>query len=383
MAHARDPTGAEIARFIATRTGAQMVQLMRCIKEPAAQAAFTAKLLVVPPAVSGRPATPEKARKALNAFVGFRCYYVTIPMFKSWPMKKLSNLIGLLWEADPNKSLWSLMAEAWSTIRDQIGKDQAPLDQFFRIICPHLKLPDPASYLEIHGWILTVNEEGDPTISRSADSEFVSIGTGNTDVALSVEDIITYVQSLGYAHGFILDDNKPSSTFLGQSVSSTLEKNTSAISVTQATPNAAHARFLVRNKRRAKRQAVRNASYRASLDQDILIAHQFNPAPVDEHMPDCHSNTAPVLDQCHNPSPNQFYDGITTLLSDQIPTGQGDAGHLDNAHLFNDYSLPGDVSFITIDDFTTNMPNLIDYDAFRLGADEDVALPIFDDITHI
>ena len=73
MALARDPTGAEIARFIATRTGAQMVQLMRCIKEPAAQAAFTAKLLVAPPAMSGRPATPEKARKALNAFVGFRC----------------------------------------------------------------------------------------------------------------------------------------------------------------------------------------------------------------------------------------------------------------------------------------------------------------------
>nr|AAD33442.1 mating type protein MAT-2 [Curvularia kusanoi] len=37
----RDPTGAEIARFIATRTGAQMVELMRCISEPAAQAAFT------------------------------------------------------------------------------------------------------------------------------------------------------------------------------------------------------------------------------------------------------------------------------------------------------------------------------------------------------
>lgn len=378
MALARDPTGAEIARFIATRTGAQMVQLMRCIKEPAAQAAFTAKLLVAPPAMSGRPATPEKARKALNAFVGFRCYYITIPMFKPWPMKKLSNLIGLLWEADPNKSLWSLMAKAWSTIRDQIGKDQAPLDQFFRIICPHLKLPDPASYLEIHGWILAVNEEGDPIISRSADSEFASVGTGNTDMAISVEDIITYVQSLGYAHGFILD-NKPSSTFLGQSVSSTLEKNISAISITQGTSKAAHARFLIRNKRRAKRQTVRNAGYRASLDQDILNAHQLDPAPVDENMPDCYSTTAPVLDQ----SPNKFYDGLTTLLSDQISTGQGDADHLDNAYLFNDCSLSGNVPFMTIDDFTTNMPNLIDYDAFRLGADEDVTLPIFDDITHI
>ena len=73
MALVRDPTGAEIAKFLASRTGAQMVQLMRCIKEPAAQAAFTAKLLLAPPAVSGRSTAPEKARKALNAFVGFRC----------------------------------------------------------------------------------------------------------------------------------------------------------------------------------------------------------------------------------------------------------------------------------------------------------------------
>ena len=70
---ARDPTDAEIARFIATRNGLQMTNLVQAIQTPASQATFTAALLVLPSATSGRSNTPEKAKKALNAFVGFRC----------------------------------------------------------------------------------------------------------------------------------------------------------------------------------------------------------------------------------------------------------------------------------------------------------------------
>nr|AAD33441.1 mating type protein MAT-2/1 [Curvularia homomorpha] len=368
-----DATGAEIARFIATRTGAQMVQLMRCIKEPAAQAAFTAKLLVAPPAL--QPTTPERARKALNAFVGFRCYYIAIPVFKQWPMKKLSNLISLLWEADPNKSLWSLMTKAWSTIRDQIGKEKAPLDQFFRIICPHLNLPDPASYLEIHGWTLTVDKEGDPTISQNADSECASIGAVNIDMALSVEDIIAHVQSFGYAAAFAPNDNFASSTFLGQAINSTLEKNKHPITATQTASKAAQGRLLARNKRRAKRQAARNTGYRVRLDQDIINAHQVDPSPIDKYMPDCYLTTTPISDCNLDP----FYNRLTDLLSDQVPNYQGDASSLDNTHLLNNPSLSSHLSYITIDGFSMNMPNIIDYDAFRLGANEDVTLPLFDD----
>jgi len=74
----RDPTSAEIAEFLANRSGAQMLQLLRCIKEPGAQAAFATKMLHLPPRVGGRHTTPEKAektKKALNAFVGFRCMF--------------------------------------------------------------------------------------------------------------------------------------------------------------------------------------------------------------------------------------------------------------------------------------------------------------------
>lgn len=305
-------------------------------------------------------------------------YYITIPVFKQWPMKKLSNLIGLLWEADPNKSLWSLMTKAWSTIRDQIGKDKAPLDQFFRIICPYLNLPDPASYLEIHGWILSVDEEGDPTISRNTDSESAFAGAGQVDVALSVEDIITYVQSLGYAAAFIPNTDTISQTFLGQSLGSSLEKNVPATGATQATSKAVQGRLLARNKRRAKRQAARETGNRASLDQDITNAHKIGPSHLDKFIPDNCSTTAPV----RNCEPNPFYDGLTGLLSDSVPHSQSDAYLLDDAHMFIDPGLSCNMSNIAMDQFATNMPDLIDYDAFRLGANEDVTLPTFNDADH-
>jgi hypothetical protein len=73
MVVTRDPTDAEIARFICTRNTMQMSKLVQGIQAPASQATFTAALLVLPSTTSGHSSTPEKAKKALNAFVGFRC----------------------------------------------------------------------------------------------------------------------------------------------------------------------------------------------------------------------------------------------------------------------------------------------------------------------
>ncbi|KAH9866459.1 hypothetical protein IAQ61_008464 [Plenodomus lingam] len=213
----RDPTSAEVGRYLTTRTGAQMAHLMRSIREPAAQAALTAALLAAPrivPAVAGRSTVPEKNKKALNAFVGFRCYYIAIPMFKSIPMKLLSQPIGMIWEVDPNKSLWSLMAKAWSLIRDQIGKNNAPLDEFFAIVCPILNIPSRETYLEYHGWTLTIDKEGAPTLSRNDAFEVTPVRSQATETPLSVDDIINFAKAGGYALGYVADANTVSATFL-------------------------------------------------------------------------------------------------------------------------------------------------------------------------
>ena len=75
--HPRSPTSPEISTFLSTRSGCEMVQLLQSMQDPTAQAALTTALLFGPPVESSRATekTSEKAKKALNAFVGFRCRF--------------------------------------------------------------------------------------------------------------------------------------------------------------------------------------------------------------------------------------------------------------------------------------------------------------------
>jgi hypothetical protein len=78
MADPRAPNNAEVKSYIESRSVMEMMHLLRGIDEPAAQAAFAAKLLLTPSSAVVTSATPEKVEKskqALNAFVGFRCTY--------------------------------------------------------------------------------------------------------------------------------------------------------------------------------------------------------------------------------------------------------------------------------------------------------------------
>jgi hypothetical protein len=215
-------------------------------------------------------------------------YYIAIPNFKQWPMKKLSHLLALLWETDPNKPLWSLMAKAWSTIRDRIGKDNAPLDRFFAIICPYLKMPLPELYLDLHGWILTIDEEGDPTLSRDNGAQPTSMSAGLADMAVSVEDIIAYFQLMGYAQGFVLDPNTASSTFLG---GASLNLVTGKRDLPEVPKAPVDGRMLARNKRRAKRQTARETGLQSlqTLEQDLANTRAFQ-------LPQTHTSEQTAID---------------------------------------------------------------------------------------
>nr|AIF76159.1 mating type protein MAT1-1-1 [Didymella maydis] len=343
MAIPRDPTFAEIAHFLSTRSGDQMMQLVQSIREPSAQATLTASLLALPPTVSTKSAPPEKTRKALNAFVGFRCYYILIPVFKPWPMKKLSNPMGVMWEADANKSLWSLMTKSWSIIRDQIGKDKAPLDQFFRIICPYLNIPSPETYLDSCGWTLESDDEGTPNLSREFTPSLEAMSAGIADMALSVDDIINYCQSMGYAQEYVSDTDSHSPTFLAQSRNRFAGKTTSSTY---------ESRLAARNTRRAKRQTTRDTGIAPVLQQQIAEAHVADGLAATYQDSSLFGHSEDV----------QFYDDLADILTNHFGQDQ--------------QTTPGDTAGL----LTTADPILAgwtDWGAFRLGADENATLPSF------
>ncbi|KAF1934334.1 MAT1-1-1 [Didymella exigua CBS 183.55] len=343
----RDPTSAEIAYFLSTRSGDQMVQLVQSIREPAAQATLTASLLAIPPAVITKSALPEKTRKALNAFVGFRCYYILIPIFKPWPMKKLSNPMGIMWEADPNKPLWSLTTKAWSVIRDQIGKDKAPLDQFFRIICPYLNIPSPETYLDCCGWKFNTDDEGSPTLSREFIPSPGAMSAGIADTALSVEDIINYCQSMGYAQEYVSDTESNSPTYLSQSRNQLAGKSTSSTH---------ESRLVARNKRRAKRQTARDVSIAPVLQQQIVEAHMADNLNATYEGDSLFGHSEPV----------QFYGDLADLLTNHLGQDQ--------------QAISGDCTSSLTTTIDPIMAGWTDWGAFRLGADENATLPSLDSV---
>lgn len=248
-------------------------------------------------------------------------------------MKKLSHPLGQLWEYEPDKPLWTLMTKAWSAIRDQVGKDNAPLDQFFQIVCTHLNILTPEMYLAGRGWIVEFNEEGMPTLSRdSATTSTASVSASFSDLTLSVEDIINVCQTAGYATNYVPDQNAASPTFLGRSVQDM--------------------RHAARNKRRAKRQTTKNSGAAAALQQDIMISHDALAASVPQEL--------------ERPEQTQFYQGLSELLSSyNINVSIDTAGHHDNG-----------TATPVMNNANASVPTFMG--AFRLGADADATLPPFD-----
>nr|CAI59771.1 mating-type protein MAT1-1-1 [Xanthoria polycarpa] len=141
------------------------------------------------PAKSGK----EKATRSVNSFMMFRCYYAII--FEAFQQKVISSYIVYLWQSDPFKAKWALLAKAYSVIRDHVGKEHAPVDAFLSIVADFVGIIDNQNYLIAMGWEVCVNEAG---IVSLAKSDMVDIDIGMLSTNLSAEDIIAYASANGY-----------------------------------------------------------------------------------------------------------------------------------------------------------------------------------------
>jgi hypothetical protein len=272
-------------------------------------------------------------------------------------MKKVSSPLSVLWHADPNKDLWSLMAKAWSIMRDQVGKDKAPLNAFLSLVCEGYGLPSPETYLEDMGWFLFI-EDDTPKVCRDDLAHDVR---GAVPQALSVKDIIKFVQCRGYCSEQTFQETPTSSTFLRHS-----------------SGRAEDARLAERNKRRAQRQAKQNDAFAQELRKKIRYAHslrkddnrpftppkellfgpQFGPSPFDYNF-DSFNNVHNAL----GVPPVQRPDPL--VQHDDPPVQHDDGGdeHISNTDYVDEHSG------------TTNFDISEWEDAFLPIADSDVTMP--------
>ncbi|KAK2589560.1 hypothetical protein QQS21_012765, partial [Conoideocrella luteorostrata] len=102
------------------------------------------------------PTAPNKTKqRPLNAFMAFRSNYVGI--FPDFQQKTAAGFITLLWNRDPFRERWALLARVYTIIRNDIGKDRIILAHFLAYACPLMGIPRPDIYLAIFGWSIQGN----------------------------------------------------------------------------------------------------------------------------------------------------------------------------------------------------------------------------------
>ena len=123
------------------------------------------------------------------------------PVFASFQQKEISGFLTKMWHADPFKAKWSILAKSWSVIRDNKGKDQAPLTGFLTIAAPLMGVLEPDQYLQTMGWDTFITEDGHPIIQRNDKPIDERLFTTN----LSVNDVIRHSYHQGYFTGNLFD----------------------------------------------------------------------------------------------------------------------------------------------------------------------------------
>ncbi|KAL9021858.1 MAG: hypothetical protein Q9185_000985 [Variospora sp. 1 TL-2023] len=142
-----------------------------------------------------KPMATVKPAKGKNTQIYQSLGYYSV-LFEDFEQKIISSYIVFLWERDPCKAKWALAAKAYSIIRDQVGKQQAPLDVFLMLVANFLGIVEPQQYLAVMGWEISVDGIGTISLVKN---DAMEIDSSILSTNVSVEDIIAFASQ----HGFI------------------------------------------------------------------------------------------------------------------------------------------------------------------------------------
>jgi len=99
-----------------------------------------------------------------------------------------------LWQHDPFKSKWAVVARAYSAIRDLVGKPNAPLCAFLEMVVPQIGIIGVDMYLNEMGWLVAV-VDGSVGLQRASSSGPLSL---DTSPIMSDKDVIHFCGVGGY-----------------------------------------------------------------------------------------------------------------------------------------------------------------------------------------
>lgn len=119
------------------------------------------------------------------------------PIFKTYQQKDISGFLTTMWQNDPFKAKWSILAKAYSIIRENNTKNAAPLDKFLSLTCPLIGIVPRDEYLGVMGWSI-VDTAGVKNMERLFTPEISSFPESFLMTNLSAEDIVAHCYQVSY-----------------------------------------------------------------------------------------------------------------------------------------------------------------------------------------
>jgi len=133
-------------------------------------------------------------------------------MFPGLEQKERSGILATMWQWEPFKAKWSLVAKAYSLIRDSQGWKKARLAEFIAISGQILGIIEPDQYLRVLSYEIARDEDGAPYVRSLGEPIDERHFITNT----SVNDLLLHSYRQGYFTGnlseVLLPDNEASMT---------------------------------------------------------------------------------------------------------------------------------------------------------------------------
>lgn len=119
-------------------------------------------------------------------------------IFENLQQKAISGHLTKLWKQDPFKAKWTIVAKAYSRIRDLVGKDSAPLDRFLALACPAIGIISVEDYLEELKWSIQVDDDGTINLHKSSPAFTAAFEPHIMHSSMTDSDIIRLMAAKDY-----------------------------------------------------------------------------------------------------------------------------------------------------------------------------------------
>ncbi|CAG8958858.1 hypothetical protein HYFRA_00011811 [Hymenoscyphus fraxineus] len=139
---------------------------------------------------------PKPLKRGVNSFMAFRAFYSRI--FAAFQQKNSSTLIKLLWDEDPFRAKWSILARAYTSIRDHVGKENAPIGVFLETVYPQIGIIGVDVYLTKMNWVIGRAEDGSISLHQHSCPDFDTFSAHIMNTPMTEKDVTYYCAFRGY-----------------------------------------------------------------------------------------------------------------------------------------------------------------------------------------